>query len=477
MITFQPSILRRMVIGQLMTVALFCLVTALNLSWEFKKDEDGSEINTEMRIHAQAIAKMIDPAANTNEQMRQKAENAYTLIQETKSLFKKELSEEILGETVALRVRTLDGREIFSSDGYPLESISAAQAGAASADHNGHPWQQFTWRDEQRGLIIQIAQNTLVVDANLCDIVLKFIFKPLLWFLPLAALITYFGVVRGLQPLRSLARSISLRTPNDMNAIDTPKAYAETQPIVGAINALLCKLEVTLEHERHFLADAAHELRTPLAVIQAQAFVLENADTTHAKTLAINELNEGIGRAASLIQKLLLSAKVNMENYSPRLQTVDLCAFVQERMASMAVLAEQKDIDMELTAPQCCKVQLDREMFISAVDNVLDNAIRYTPAGGIIRVTVELVQGTDKIVLRIADNGIGIPAELEERVFERFFRIPGTEQSGSGLGLSIVKRVLALHGGDVGLSMGLKQRGLAVNLIFPTTQHGHHSLG
>jgi two-component system OmpR family sensor kinase len=477
MITVQPSILRRMVIGQLMTVILFCLVTAVNLSWEFKKDEGGSEINTEMRIHAQAIANIMNPAVNTNEQMRQKAENAFALIREKDSLFKKELSEDILGETVALRVITLDGREIFRSDGYPFDGISAVQAGASNAAHNGHPWQQFTWRDEQRGLIVQTAQNTLLVDANLCDIVLKFILKPLLWFLPLAALVTFFGVARGLQPLRTLAKSISLRTPNDMNTIDPPKAYAETQPIVSAINALLFKLEVTLEHERHFLADAAHELRTPLAVIQAQAFVLENADTTQAKTAAINELNAGIGRAASLIQKLLLSAKVNMENYSPRLQTVDLCAFVQERMASMAVLAEQKSIDMELTAPQSCNVQLDRETFISAVDNVLDNAIRYTPAGGIIRVTVELVQGNDKVALRIADSGIGIPEELEERVFERFFRIPGTEQNGSGLGLGIVKRVLALHGGDVALSMGLKQRGLAVSLIFPVKQQGCLSPG
>lgn len=477
MTTVQPSILRRMVIGQLITVILFCLVTAVNLSWEFKKDEGGSEINTEMRVHAQAIAKILDPSVNTNEQMRQKAEHAYALIRETKSLFKKELSEDILGEVVALRVTTLNGREIFSSDGYPLEDTSAVQAGAAAAAHKGHPWQQFTWRDEQRGLVIQIAQNTLVVDANLCDIVVKFILIPLLWFLPLAALTTYFGVARGLQPLRSLARSISLRTPNDMNTIDPPKAYAETQPIVSAINALLFKLEVALEHERHFLADAAHELRTPLAVIQAQAFVLENADTTYAKTVAINELNAGIGRAASLIQKLLLSAKVNMENFSPRLQIVDLCAFVQERMASMAVLAGQKNIDMELTAPQSCNVQLDRETFISAVDNVLDNAIRYTPAGGLIRVTVELLQGAEKVALRIADSGLGVPAELEERVFERFFRIPGTEQNGSGLGLAIVKRVLALHGGDVGLSMGLKQRGLAVSLTFPVKQQGYLSPG
>ena len=121
---------------------------------------------------------------------------------------------------------------------------------------------------------------------------------------------------------------------------------------------------------------------------------------------------------------------------------------------------------MELQAPPRSMVKIDRETFVSAVDNVLDNAIRYAPDGGAIVINISpLPDGA--LVLRIADNGIGIAPELYERVFERFYRVAGTEQQGSGLGLAIVKRVLALHGGTVTLSRGLNRRGLAVSLLLP----------
>jgi two-component system, OmpR family, sensor histidine kinase QseC len=235
---------------------------------------------------------------------------------------------------------------------------------------------------------------------------------------------------------------------------------------VEEINSLLHKLDTTLNRERIFLTDAAHELRTPLAVIQAQVHVLRHAQSETAKTNASDELNMGIGRAASLIQKLLLTAKVSGEHYTPRLDTVDLVSFVQERIAVLSVLAAHKRIDMELQAPLQCFVRVDRETFVSAIDNVLDNAIRYIPVEGQIKVSIEQA-GADTVCVRVADSGVGIAPELRERVFERFFRVSGTEQQGSGLGLAIVKRVLALHGGKVALSQGLHQRGLAVDLTMP----------
>jgi signal transduction histidine kinase len=229
---------------------------------------------------------------------------------------------------------------------------------------------------------------------------------------------------------------------------------------------LLLKLNTTLTRERNFLADAAHELRTPLAVIQAQVHVLRHASSEVEKSTASDELNTGIERAASLIQKLLLTAKVSGESFAPKLETIDLVAFVQERMAHLSLLASRKRIDMELKAPLVCIVKLDRETFISALDNVLDNAIRYTPQDGQIEVSIDMVQA-DKVRVRVADNGVGIASELHGRVFERFFRIPGTEQQGSGLGLAIVKRVLALHGGQVVLSQGLNHNGVAVEMTLP----------
>ena len=463
----KPSMLRRMVVGQLLTVILFCVVTALNLLWQFKKQDHGSELDRDARILSQALINTLNPSVNTPEQMREKMKTIHKLNEETWRVKKSEMKGKYLDDQFGWHIKMLDGRDIYRSPSYPVQLSDVAKPGSLSTKIQGREWRLFTWVDDRQGLVIHAAQNTETLDEDLGDLIQRFIVVPLLWFLPFAALVTYHASARGLQPLRALAKSISLRSPNDMSPIEHQKSYTETEPIVNEINSLLSKLETTLERERHFLADAAHELRTPLAVIQAQAYVLKQANDSNAKAAASDELNAGIDRAASLIQKLLLTAKVSVENYTPRLQTVDLCGFVQERMASMSVLAAYKEIEMELEAPQSCKVQLDRETFISAVDNVLDNAIRYTPAGGQIRVSIELVQGSDNVLLRIADSGTGIPPELQERVFERFFRIAGTEQQGSGLGLAIVKRVLALHGGDVALSPGLNQRGLSVSLTMP----------
>ncbi len=467
----KPSMLRRMVVGQLLTIVVFCAVTAINLLWQFKKNETGNELDKDTRIMAQSLANTLEPRTNTPAQMQQKIEAFYKLTQEMYSIKKSELVNKVaakdIGDQFAIHVSTSEGSEIYRSPGFPRQQLNVVKSGSLNIVHQGHEWRLFTLVDDQQRLIIHIAQSSETINEDLGDLIQRFIVIPLLWFLPFAALATYHASVRGLQPLRALAQSISLRSPNDMSPIEHQKTYAETQPIVNEINTLLLKLETTLERERHFLADAAHELRTPLAVIQAQAYVLNQAHDSEAKAIAAEELNAGIDRAASLIQKLLLTAKVSVDNYTPRLQAVDLCAFVQERMASMSVLAAYKDIEMELDAPHSCKVQLDRETFISAVDNVLDNAIRYTPQGGQIRVSVQLLPGNAHVVLRVADSGTGIPSELHDRVFERFFRIAGTEQQGSGLGLAIVKRVLALHGGDVALSPGLNQRGLSVSLTMP----------
>jgi signal transduction histidine kinase len=466
---FRGSLMHRVILGQFLILVVFCVSVSANLLWQFTQTES-SEQDQGLAVSAETIASLLQTHAKTPEQARQMLSSTHFFLRQNLLIYsqRKGLRADAYG--FVIRVTHADGREIYRSTPYPSGFLAAWQPGSRKLNDVGREWHSYIYRSPDTGLLVQVAQTTELYQADIWGYIKLYIVHPLLWFLPLAALITYFVTIRGLQPLRQLASSIAQRHVNDMRPVVNVASYTETRPLVNEINSLLQRLSTTLQRERNFLADAAHELRTPLAVIQAQVHVLRHADSDAAKDAASDELNSGIERAASLIQKLLLSARVSMENYCPRLETMDLVAFVQERMASMSVLAEHKNVEMELTAPQRCEVQLDRETFISAVDNVLDNAIRYTPKGGLIHVTVEQTSGNDKVALRIADSGIGIPAELEERVFERFFRVPGTEQNGSGLGLAIVKRVLALHGGDVGLSLGLKQRGLAVSLTFPVIQ-------
>jgi signal transduction histidine kinase len=313
---------------------------------------------------------------------------------------------------------------------------------------------------------MQVAETSASAERDLATALLRYLGLPLMVFLPIAGLTTWWASRRGLRPLHDLAALIARRSPQDLQPLEPVASFVETAPLVSEINTLLHKLKATLSRERHFLADAAHELRTPLAVVQAQVHVLQNAGSAAERAACAEELNVGIARAAALIQKLLLTARVSSDDFAPHLEAVDLTAFTQERVALLSALAAQKNIDLELQAQPRVQAHIDRETFASALDNVIDNAIRYTPKGGAIVVAIDSAQAGG-VALRVADNGVGITPELRDRVFERFYRINGSEQPGSGLGLSIVKRVLALHGGSVTLSTGLNQTGLAVALVLP----------
>jgi signal transduction histidine kinase len=463
---FIPSLTQRMVIGQLIAVVGFSLLLVGNLLWEFTAQGKG-EIDKQLLFSAKATALAVHGESTTPQEADLAIRAIDRTTREILSLIKQDKGDDPESAYYAMRVTDLEGRDIYVTPGYDNFRVNAPPASANTFEFNGQRWRGLNYRATEQKIVVHIAQRTDSVDAELWSLVKTYIVWPLLWFLPLATLTSWLVVARGLLPLRALSERISRRTHNDLSPLDFVAVHAETQPLVHEINSLLRKLETTLSRERNFLIDAAHELRTPLAVIQAQVHVLRHASGEAEKANASDELNVGVARTASLIQKLLLTAKVSAENFAPRLENIDLSAFVQERMATLSVLAAQKSIDIELDAPPACWVRIDRETFVSAVDNVLDNAIRYTPEGGHIQVHIALLD-TDKVRLRIDDNGAGIAPDLYERVFERFYRVGGTDQQGSGLGLAIVKRVLALHGGEVALSPGLSQRGLSVALTLPT---------
>jgi signal transduction histidine kinase len=167
-----------------------------------------------------------------------------------------------------------------------------------------------------------------------------------------------------------------------------------------------------------------------------------------------------------LLKRLLMIAKIDPENSKPRFEAIEISSFVQDRIASLAPLAVKRFIDLTLTTSGPYLCNLDQESFISAFDNVLDNAIRYTPEGGEIRITTQRVEGP-YVELTIADSGCGIPEEYLTFVFDRFYRVPGTEPYGSGLGLAIVHQVMLLHKGEVLLSSGIGGKGLSVCLRLP----------
>jgi two-component system, OmpR family, sensor histidine kinase QseC len=461
----QPSLTRRIVISQIIMILIFSILLISNLLWELFRQHDG-DFDRGMFLSAKSLAIAVTAESRTRTEMQMMIAAIDRTGREALALYKEDKKLDPNNGLSVVRVTDLRGDEIYTTPGYSTMPFDPRESKVYNLSHHGLGWRAFNYRSSEYPLVVHVAQTNEIQEFELWNLVTTFILWPLLWFLPLAIFTSFLVVVRSLNPLRVLEKVIANRSPSDLKPLNHVAVYAETKPLVNEINLLLHKLDTTLNRERNFLADAAHELRTPLAVIQAQAHVLTHADNDVDTVQASSELNLGIERAASLIQKLLLTAKVSVESFAPRLEAIDLSNFVQDRMAALSVLAAQKNIDIELNSPPLCMVHIDQETFISAIDNVLDNAIRYTPEGGTIQVDITLTS-PEKVQLRIADNGTGIAPHLYTRVLERFYRIAGTEQQGSGLGLSIVQRVMKLHDGDVVLAPGLEQRGLSVVLTLP----------
>lgn len=268
-----------------------------------------------------------------------------------------------------------------------------------------------------------------------------------------------------------MATQVSRRQPGDLSPLaQSGQRYTETAPIVAEINGLLAREGRRLEAERGFLADAAHELRTPLAAIQAQAHVLLTTADARARQAAADDLQQGMGRVSHLLAQLLTMARLEVGALQVNAERVDVAELARQRLAAVSQLARTRSINLVYDAPDVLISQINRSGFLSILDNLVDNAIRYTPSGG--RVEVQLTGVDDGLGLVVRDDGPGIAEADRERVFERFVRLPQATEQGSGLGLGIVKRVVASQTGSLRFVDGLAGRGVGFMVLLPVRQAG-----
>jgi signal transduction histidine kinase len=319
-------------------------------------------------------------------------------------------------------------------------------------------------------VFVQVGEK-LSIRREMIKPLIMYLLQPLILILPVIGTLTWVAVVRGLYPLRELADEVSARTPQDMRPLQPTVSYAETEPLVHETNALLVRLALALEAERSFTADAAHELRTPLSVISAQTHVLAQSVSSEEKAKALQDLQEGVERTTALVKQLLMLARLDSQTtiLPRRLEYLD--ALVRERIAVLSPMALEKKIDIELLCSDGIAVAIDRERFVSVIDNLIDNAFRYTPAKGHVQVSLEA--SVSHVLLRIADDGPGIPSAEREKAIQRFYRLPGTDATGSGLGLAIVQRVVSLHDGVMRLGEGLHGRGLSIEIELLSSRFFH----
>ncbi len=267
---------------------------------------------------------------------------------------------------------------------------------------------------------------------------------------------------RGVYPLEILAKEIAHRSPDRLDPLVPELAPSEIRPLIAALNHLFGRLQRAYDNEKAFTADAAHELRTPLAAIIAQAQVAQKAQDGKEQTQALTQLLKSAKQASHLVDQLLCLARLD-SLHQLNITKVRLDVLAEEVCAQLAPAAIDKGIVFGLTCSGVTTVEGDATLLAVLLRNLIDNAIRYTPAGGTVEVTV-----VDQR-LEVADNGPGIPIEHRLLVLRRFQRLAGQEISGSGLGLAIVARIAQLHRATLAFSEGLADRGLRVVVRFPTT--------
>lgn len=315
------------------------------------------------------------------------------------------------------------------------------------------------------GQLVQVGQPIAVRRELAASLALRTI-VPWLVATPLLLLIVWLAIARGLAPLNRLAAAVERRTPTQLAPVADTGWPQETVPLVDALNGLLARLDSALDAQRAFVADAAHELRSPLAALHLQAQLAERAATAEERAVALRDLRQGLARATRMVEQLLALAREEPGVEAPATESVDLAALAREVVAELAPLAGTSEIDLGVDAPPHLRLDGDSAGLRTLLGNLVDNAIRYTPRGGQVDVSVRAESG--KTVLAVCDNGPGIPPADRARVFERFVRGRQSGVSGSGLGLAIVRRVAERHGAGVALEDGPGGMGLCVVVRFPS---------
>jgi two-component system sensor histidine kinase TctE len=329
----------------------------------------------------------------------------------------------------------------------------------------------YTWRTtglREAGPVLVVAAESVERRVALANDIIKGVIIPQFSVLPIAAILIWFGLSRGIAPINALQKRLRARKPDDLSSIDGRNVPVEIEPLVTAMNELLARLASHILAQQRFVADAAHQLKTPLAGLRTQA-ELGMRGTPPGETLSsLNQIIAGTVRATRLIDQLLLMARAeNPDNV--QVTPVDVRALTQQQTQQWVDRAISAHIDLGFEAA-------DNPIFIKGqalllaelLNNLIDNSLRYTPAKG--QVTVSVSQIANQAIIAVEDTGQGIPASDRERVFDRFYRVLGTKVDGSGLGLAIVREIATQHGASIHildpLQNGLPRAGTRIEVRF-----------
>ncbi|ENZ78495.1 MULTISPECIES: ATP-binding protein [Ralstonia] len=441
------SLQGRLLLLVLGAVAGLWLITAL-ITWYDAQDEIDQLLDSHLAQagallvmqHAQAVDEDDEPSHDLPVQHRYAPKVAFQVFHEGK---------------LGIHSANAPNQPMVAPGERTVSGFSTVQIG-------GNAWRVFVAQGVYKDIQVYVGER---IDSRTA--ILSALLRNMLWpmalALPLLALAVWWAVKRGMLPLRRLGNALAERDPRALDPVRMPHAPVEMTPMLDALNALFARIQTMLDAERRFTADAAHELRTPIAAIKAQAQVAMAAEEDAMRRHALVGTLEGCDRAAHLVDQLLLLSRLEA-NAGISIEPIDLGALARQVMADIAPIAFGKKQRIALENPERCMVAGNRALLASLVRNLIDNAIRYSPAEAQIVVTVAHRNGS--AALCVEDSGPGLPAAEQHRLGERFFRVEGTDQSGSGLGWSIVRRIAAVHGASVTVDRSPGLGGLRVDVIW-----------
>ncbi len=336
--------------------------------------------------------------------------------------------------------------------------------GFSERNLDGTLWRTFGLVEPESKLRVQVGEQHAVRQETVANIVFNSLW-PLFPALPLIALVIWITVGRGLRPLKQVAVKVERRDPNSLVPISADAVPHEVVPMVESLNRLFTRVQSALDNERQFTANAAHELRTPLAALKATAQAKQLSDHDGEHKSFLQQIVRGVDRTSHLLEQLLTLARMESQSMTMRhLQEVDLCQQVLEELSEIGQRALDRDIELSYEGPERGVTVLGYGPALQIlIRNLIDNAIRYTPAGGQVRIAI--LPGSREASLKIEDTGPGIPLEQMSQVFQRFKRGEDVKAEGSGLGLSIVRRIIELHHGRIELENLDEESGLRVNIF------------
>jgi two-component system sensor histidine kinase QseC len=334
---------------------------------------------------------------------------------------------------------------------------------------NNNDWRIYSYFNDKMQVKI-VAAELYNLRRELADDIAHSNANVLLITYPVFGVLIWFIISFALRSVTRVTNEISNRASTFLEPVRLTEIPIEIKPLVAELNQLFIRLKSAFERNKRFAADAAHELKTPLAALKTHVQVALKSDNDADRQKALEKIIESVNRSSHVVTQLLTLSRLGEEEALSDVKPLDLHKLATEILAYLAPHALEKNIEIELApAPKDVIVHGNDIALGIMIRNIVDNAIRYTPANG--EVKIAIIDTGKQIIFRTTDTGPGIPAELRDRVFERFYRILGTKAPGSGLGLAIVSQISALHHAEISISVPANGVGLQFDVAFPK----HHA--